>query len=640
MFGGALLAAAAATFAVARERPKQTVAATLPAATSTVKTAPASAVATAPATGQATECAVGVGARLAFEVNLATDLEVSGAGLVPGARSQSAGAPERIHATSTGHVDVLGLPAREPAESLVALRFTSLASEPSEPPELAASHADALKPVLVRLSPSCRIVAVARQKSVSALAYQRVIAMLDRIDVAARPDIAGASTWTASHRDEYGTFLASYSARDTGVERRRLHYVRGRVARDELQLAYVVHEGRATVRLGTSGWFDELAELTDIEAKSNGATPLRDRSSLRWSATAPNDEAFDGFDLSPEAFTWGRPSAGELDDERTALLDAKLKGLSFTDAWQAFRTASNDKRPGAWHRAHKALRAWMRLNPEGVRTVAQELRRGRLGSGEQADLVLALAKSGSAVAAAELRALASAANLDENTRVQATSALADLDHPTLADVQTLATLAARSNASAHDMVGSSATMSLGSILKGANDGDVVAAARATISGQLASAAPAVQAEALWAVGNSGDTHFAAAALSASSSSDDSVRAASARAVRGMPPATATPLLDSLVRSDQSAEVVKEVAQAQRQILETYGTALSPEQVMLNRTKLPSSPVAVRAEIIRLLGEAAKLQPAARAALAWWYPLETVTQNKVLIGSYVKASDLQ
>ncbi len=632
VLGGTLLAAAA-IFAVARERPNKTVAVTMP--TAMVPAASALA-ATAPATGRATGCAIGVGARVAFEVSLETDLEVSGAGLVPGARVQSAAAPEQIHASSTGRVDVLGLPSREPAESLVALRFTSLASEPAEPPELAASHADALKPVLVRLSPSCRIVAVARQKSVSALAYQRVIAMLDRIDVEARPAIAGASTWTASHRDEYGTFAASYAARDTGVERRRLHYLRARGSRDELQLDYVVHEGRATVRLGTSGWFDELSERTDIEAKSNGATPLRDRSSVRWSATAPNDEAFDGFDLSPDAFTWGRPSAGELDDERSALVDAKLKGLSFTDAWQAFRTASNDKSPGAWHRAHKALRAWMRLNPEGVRAVAQELRRGRLGSGEQADLVLALAKSGSSVAAAELRALGSDATLDANTRVQATSALADLDHPTVADVQALA---AQSSASAHDMVGSSATMALGSILEGANDGDVVTAARATLDEQLASAASAVRAEALWAVGNSGDTHFAAAALSASTSSDDAVRAAAARAVRGMPPATANPLLDGLVRSDQSAEVVKEAVQAQRQVLETYGTALSPEQVMLNRTKLPSSPVAVRAEIIRLLGEAAKLQPAARAALAWWYPLETVTQNKVLIGSYVKASDL-
>lgn len=633
VLGGALVAAVAASFAVARERPKKTlVVATVPPAAAPPATAPAS----APAIARATGCAVGVGARLAFEVSLETDLEVSGAGLVPGARVQNAGAPEQIHATSTARVDVVGLPAREPAESLVALRFTSLASEPAEPRELDASHADALKPVLVRLSPSCRIVAVARQKSVSALAYQRVLAMLDRIDVEARPANAGASTWAATHRDEYGSFVASYEARDSGFERSRLRYLRARDSRDELQLDYVVHEGRATVRLGTSGWFDELAEHTDIEAKSNGATPLRDRSSVRWSATTPNDSAFDGFDLSLDTFSWGRPSAVELDDERSALVDAKLKGLSFTDAWQAFRTASNDKSPGAWHRAHKALRAWMRLNPEGVRAVVRELRRGRLGSGEQADLVLALAKSGSSVAAAELRALGSDATVDENTRVQATSALADLDHPTVADVQALA---ARSSASAHDLVGSSATMALGSILEGANDGDVVNAARATLDNQLASAEPAARAEALWAVGNSGDPHFAAAALSASTSSDDAVRAASARAVRGMPPATANPLLDGLVRSDQSAEVVKEAVQAQRQVLETYGTALSPEQVMLNRTKLPSSPVAVRAEIIRLLGEAAKLQPAARVALAWWYPLERVTQNKVLIGSYVKAADL-
>lgn len=587
------------------------------------------------------ECAPQVGTRFAYRVELETDLTLSGAGLGQ-SKSGETTPPQTLHASSRARADLLTVPGEFPGEALLALSFVRLSSNPPEPPDLASVHEQLAGPFLVRLDKRCHVVDMARAPGSSAIAFQRALGLVDRIDFASDPGTG--AKWTARHRDEYGVYRATYGAVSGegrgALERRREAYLPKSGGADELRLDYVVREGSGRVVLGTSPWFAELFERTEIEAKSGGETPLHDKSTVHWIGEEPDPRAFAGKTLTSSAFAWGRPKDSELDAERNELLDSPSKGASFADAWKRYRTTSTDGAPGAWHRAQKELRSWIRANPEAARALVRELRKGTFKAGERADIVLALAKSGSPVAAEELRALARDATADAKLRVQATSALADLPSPTTDDVRALDELSShRSGPVGADMVGSTATMALGSILDHAG-GEVEAAARDALDRRLASTDVPSLTEALWAVGNSGDAHFASAISRASTSADEQVRAASARASRGMPPNVANPVLDGLIRDDRSAEVVKEATQARRQQVEKYGEPLSDAELALLQSKLPSAPVQVRWEIVRLLGEATKVQSAAKTTLAWWYPQESEPQLRVMIASYVGPQDLK
>ncbi len=586
------------------------------------------------------ECVPQVGTRFAYRVELETDLTLSGAGLGQ-AKSGETTPPQALHASSRARADLLTVPGEFPGEALLALSFVHLSSKPPEPPDLASVHEQLAGPFLVRLDKRCHVVDMARAPGSSAIAFQRALGLVDRIDFASDPGTG--AKWTARHRDEYGIYRATYGAVSGegrgALERRREAYL-SKTGADELRLDYVVREGSGRVVLGTSPWFAELFERTEIEAKSGGETPLHDKSTVHWIEEEADPRAFAGKNLAASAFVWGRPKDAELETERNELLDSPLKGASFADAWKRYRTTSTDGAPGAWHRAQKELRSWIRANPDAARALVRELRKGTFTSGERADIVLALAKSGSPVAAEELRALARDASADPKLRVQATSALADLPSPTTDDVRALDELSShRTGPVGADMVGSTATMALGSILEHAG-GEVETAAREALDRRLSSTDVPALTEALWAVGNSGDSHFAGAVGRASTSADDQVRAAAARASRGMAPNVANPVLDGLIRDDRSAEVVKEATQARRQQVEKYGEPLSDAELALLQSKLPSAPVQVRWEIVRLLGEATKVQSAAKTTLAWWYPQESEPQLRIMIASYLGPQDLK
>lgn len=586
-------------------------------------------------------CAPSVGTRFAFRIELETDLTLSGAGL--GQAKPGESTPARaLHASSRARAEVLTVAGASPGESLLAMSFGHSSSTPPEPADLASVHEQLAGPFLVRLDTRCHVVDMARLPGSSAIAFQRALGLVDRIDFASDP--GGVAKWTARHRDEYGIYRATYVAEPGAgrgsLERRREGYLTTGEGANELRLDYVIREGTGRVVLGTSGWFSELFERTEIEAKSGGETPLHDKSTVHWIGEEPDSRAFAGKNLAASAFVWGRPKEAELETERNELLDSPLKGASFADAWKRYRSIAADGAPGAWHRAQKELRSWIRANPEAARALVRELRKGTFTSGERADIVLALAKSGSPTAAEELRALVRDTTADGKLRVQATSALADLPAPTAEDVRALDELSShRSGPVGADMVGSTATMALGSILEHAG-GEVGTAAREALDRRLSSTDAPALTEALWAVGNSGDPYFAGAVGRAASSTDDSVRAAAARASRGMPPNVANPVLDGLIRDDRSAEVVKEATQARRQQVEKYGEPLSDAELALLQSKLPSAPVQVRWEIVRLLGEATKVQSAAKTTLAWWYPQESEPQLKVMIATYLGTQDLK
>jgi hypothetical protein len=187
------------------------------------------------------------------------------------------------------------------------------------------------------------------------------------------------------------------------------------------------------------------------------------------------------------------------------------------------------------------------------------------------------------------------------------------------------------------MLPSAATMSLGTIIGHAPGTPAAAKATRELQRTIGSADKTRTNEALWAAGNSGDTVFVPAAVRAAGSDDAEHQAAGVHALWKMPPSAATDdTFNTLLREAQNPDVVKQVAEARREQLQTYGGQLSDREIALYATKLPSAPEGVRWEILRTLGQAARVQPEARQILVDWYHDEPVNNLKMVIGQYVPA----
>lgn len=96
----------------------------------------------------------------------------------------------------------------------------------------------------------------------------------------------------------------------------------------------------------------------------------------------------------------------------------------------------------------------------------------------------------------------------------------------------------------------------------------------------------------------------------------------------------------MLHDDVQPEVVKQVAEARREQMQTYGGQLSDRELALFATKLPGAPEGVRWEILRTLGHASRMQPAAQQVLVDWYREETASSLRMVIGQYVPASALR
>ncbi len=375
---------------------------------------------------------------------------------------------------------------------------------------------------------------------------------------------------------------------------------------------------------------------------SNGRVPLRSRSSTTFTAAAPDAHAFDGDARALGDFTWGRPTDAELEAAHEALRGSALAGLSAPEAVERFLAARDGGAPGAWHDSQRLLRDWMRGNPDGVRALARDLAEGRHSRQDQADFVLAMAQSGSTVARRELEGLAADAGVGPDLRLQATSACGDLKQPTTATVATLGRLAGALRAgTAADLVPSAATMALGSIVDNAPGTPAAAKARDVLQHLLGASDRPRKIDALYAASNTSDPGFAPAAVASAGSAEAEERAAAAHALRKMPPSDVTDATwTTLLHDDASPEVVKQVAEARREQLQTYGGVLSQQELALYATNLPSAPEGVRWEILRTLGLASRLQPAARQVLVDWYDDEPASSLKIVIGQYVPAPALR
>ncbi len=592
------------------------------------------------------ECRWERGQRFAFDVAIDTALTFDEASLVPG-RPSGGDTARPEHATASGRLEAAVLSVNPGGMAILAARLPDWTTDATGGDAFPAIDADATRPYLLQVDGRCHVVATARPKDASVIAYRRVLGVLDHLDVVLPvPGSDAAKPYPSRQLGDLGwaTFENRWvaGAGRGSIERRRLAYDVQPTSTDALPTQIRIRNAGGSVVLHDPFWFSELSDREDVDVVAGGRVPLRSRSTSRIARRPPDASALDVAAIAVGDFTWGRPSDDEVAAAHEALRGNRWAGLPAEQAVAEFLAQRDGGAPGAWHDAQRMLRDWMRGNPAGVRELARAMAAGRYARKDDADLVLAMAKSGSPAARDELHRLAGDASVGNDLRVQAASACGDLKQPTPETVATLTRLASQPRAGTpDDILPSTALMSLGTIVDAAPGSPAAAQAAAFVQRTIDGSDRDARVQALYAASNSGDRRFLPAAIANAGSDDADERAAAAHAMRKMVPSAATgEVMNALVHDDQNPEVVKQVAESRRQQIQTYGGQLTEQEIGLYATKLPSAPEGVRWELLRTLGEVARLQPQAQRILVEWYRNEPVKALKVLIGQYVPASALR
>ncbi|MCA9561022.1 MAG: hypothetical protein KC583_20885, partial [Myxococcales bacterium] len=399
--------------------------------------------------------------------------------------------------------------------------------------------------------------------------------------------------------------------------------------------------GSGRVELGGATWFARLDVRQHVELLNQGKRAFDTRAQRRYVEAVPREGVFDDQPMNLSEYIWGPVPEDVLAQAHREGRFAWLRGVPHDEAWKHYVALRDGGAPGAFFEAQALMRAWMAMNPEGVKALAQAMRDGAFDESAQSQIVLAMAKSGSPVAAAALRAMALDGALGENLRVQATSALADLRAPTADTVDALTRLASRGEGvSEHDLVGSTATMALGSLMRDhPGYAPVAEPARAYLEQVLTEDDPVRLAEGLYAVGNAADEVFLPQIHALAGHVEPNVRAAAAHATRRMSREATAGLLGDLLREDPAPVVVEEIAMAHQEQLALTKGRLTGREISLYRTKLPSAPLKTRIEVVRTLGAVAPIQPEAQGVLAWWFHHETEAQVREMIGRFVPVDQL-
>ncbi len=570
-------------------------------------------------------CVFSPGQRAAFEVRVDATVVMH-----PEALGATGQASQEVVSTTTTTLEARVLAVTRAGEAIVALVGTHWKDEP---PDIAATGADWVadlgRPILVRLDADCRVLARARHREVSSQAFDRVSRLAEPLDVALRFD---EGAYSSRHVDTYGT--SSWSNRwRPGAARGALERTRSRISgsgpasAQAAALRFSVRASKGHVVLGVGPWFESLDQRETIVTDNHGVVALEATIDARFAARSPSTDAFAGADLALTHYVWGGSQ-----EQRSDSGDRALAGMPFVDAWSAYRAQAGSD----WFAAQALLRAWLRANPGAMPELVEALRAGRFTEAEQAALMLALARSGSVPAREALETLAGDALLPENLRTQAVSALADAE-PGEGTVANLVRLADRKDGnSLQDMVGSAATMTLGTLID--QHPATTDEARAYLAQRITATDPTAVSEALWAIGNSGDATFIEDVTPLVTSNDPEVRAAAAHALRRMPGREAGPILADRIKHEAHPEVAAEVAAARREQLGRDGR-LSETELALYRSKLIQAPEPLRREIVLVLGAATRHQPKARDILIDWFPNETSLAVKQLIGQFVPAEQL-
>jgi hypothetical protein len=414
----------------------------------------------------------------------------------------------------------------------------------------------------------------------------------------------GASDWTAEEQDGAGRYLAAYHLAGPGkVEKTRLRYLpepRGQRAGGLLAVELVASR--------TSATFDSAGGLATLDGSTRlrlgdptGQERLEVMVSVRLSAPRVGREpsaagslerARAGLDSGPM-----RSLPPDLSAARARRDEALLSGRSTADLLVAAASADADRELGP------RLAALFRARPESIASAVAAVRDGQ---GVRA-LLRGLGAAGTPATAAALAALAADQALSTALRISALGALHLVDRPEAP----LLEAARRLLESPTPEVRNAAGLLAGHLVRVARERlpDEAAGLEADLLLRTrASRAPAERVAWLGALGNDGGPAATAEVLVALASSESTVRAAAARALRFAPPGEVDARLASVLASEPEPRV------RQAALFAAGFRDLEPLLPAIQRAATADAAEAVRAAAVSLLRGQRGRAPGVKATL--------------------------
>ena len=356
---------------------------------------------------------------------------------------------------------------------------------------------------------------------------------------------------------------------------------------------------------------------------------------------ATNGGALPTYDEN--AFIWGLVAAMTTDGEVGSRRWPGMTGLPVGDALDELtRLWGNGQ--GSGDDARGFVRAWLRANPDGAAKLIRLLADSNAPEHLRAAIYHAIGRVGGPGARRALTDALHDPTLSDGDRSRAALAIAALPRPGEQQVQALINAARRKDgwlSKDGDDVGHSAMLALGMVGHEQRDEqpELVAKVHDELRSHLKDANIGRVAEALSAMGNTGDERLLPDLVGQSQADDVDVRAKAGAALRLMSPDKTAAAAAKWLAEEQNGRVVERIAGAIAVASMAHSTEPPPLLVSTAADVLvKTADDRARRALIRLLG-AAPSDAAAKKALIQAFHKGWSAQTKQLIGMYVTADEL-
>ena len=501
-----------------------------------------------------------------------------------------------------------------------------------------ASGDDLKYPALLRIRRDCTVGAVSRHKAATDAAARTQQSAL--LSLSFRVPLPGAAAGAETLQTGIGTCKAWHSAR----------LVEGRVqvnqridactaVRGAPEMRADPAMGEALFKLDDGPWFAALDGRSRIVIKRGSDVAAQMRSSLKVRrAQAVQDTS----PVAPADFSWRLVAAVPSEGQVAARNWPGLGGLPAGDALAEVERLWRHGKDGTMA-ARGFARAWLQANPDGAGKLLAAIHEAPVEEVIRAALYHVVGRfGGPATRAALVKALRDD-NYSDGDRSRAALAMAALPKPDKQVVDTLLDASKRSGALAAKgtTVGHSATLALGMLNheQRAKQPTLVAEVNAHLRAASALTDDGMAAEALSAIGNSGDPALLDAVQALLDSGSEDVRAKAAYATRLMDPDLTAELMAAKLTGEANERVIARLAEAGALAAMVHQKKLKQKVITAADSALQQAKAeTTKRALVQLLGAAGD-DAAAKAALKALFDRGAKPATLRLIGMHLTADEL-
>ncbi len=584
----------------------------------------------------ASACTLQVGQQWAYTARSESRFKVDLAAVMGGNATLGPQQLKEMAVTMTWRL-TLSVAAATADDALVIARWSDVRAEGRD--KTVTTGDDLRHPAALRINRSCQITAVSRHKDSADSAARTQQAAL--LALSFRLPLPGADAGPDTIDTAIGRCRAQHTARSDGddieVTQRLLdcNSVRGAP-----QLHASTANGHAVFQLDGGPWLSAVAANRHIVLRSATHWAVQMQSKLDVQrAPAPTQQP---PAVNPGHFVWKLVTAVPTEGQVAARQWPGLAGMSAKDALAEIIRTWNSNKDGTMA-ARQFARAWLQANPDGASQLLVAIRDGEVDGAVAAALYHVIGRFGGDKTRAALRSVLGRGDFSDGDRSRAALAMAALPDAGMAEVNALLQASKRTGdfAEKGTTVGHSATLALGMLSheRRAQAPELADAINEHL--RLASQLPdeGLAAEALSAIGNTGDPALLDAINEQLGHGSEDLRAKAGSALRLMDPDASAKLLVATLTKERSERVIEKLADAAAMAQMLHKKAAGAKVVAAaDKALQQATAAATKRALVQMLGAAgdnAAAKKALKAAFERGADLDTLR----LIGTHMSADEL-